>query len=156
MLENDLTPLDLDVGFLPVRGEVRAGAWLEEDGGARYEGQTIRVLANPKYKPDAQFALKVVGDSMDKVVKDGEYVVCVDFAAVGRMPEDGEIVVVQKHRHGLMEVTLKRYIDGSGRIELRPESNNPAYRSIFIDEGNPNEDVQVVALVEGSYRSLKQ
>lgn len=60
-----------DQTLMPVKGEVRAGAWLEIDGeNDRFE--TIPALPDPRYARVPQYALKVVGTSMNKIAPPGQ------------------------------------------------------------------------------------
>lgn len=74
--------------------------------------------------PDDFFFLRVVGDSMNKVVKNGSYVLIrkQDYA------EDGDVVVAIVN--GDEEATLKRFKElGNGFVALKPES----YSDEFVD-----------------------
>lgn len=76
-------PIRVGTGNLSVKGEVRAGAWLE---------------ANPRYSHAKQFALRIVGTSMNKVVEPGQFVVVADFESAGADLKDGDLVVVHRER----------------------------------------------------------
>ena len=101
------------------------------------------------------FIAQVVGESMNKVIPNGAW--CL-FRAAPAGSRNGKIVVVQYHSISDPEMggsyTIKRYHsekisdpDGSWRhskIQLRPESSNPAFKSITLDLAN-DEEFTVVA-----------
>ncbi len=96
------------VDEMPVVGAVQASAWLEIDGDFDAPVEHIPVLRNPRYTRARQFALKVVGTSMNKVVQPGEYVIVASWPDLGTELRDGELVVVRRERAMTYEVTLKR------------------------------------------------
>lgn len=71
------------------------------------------------------YLLRVNGDSMNKVVNDGD-IVLVEADAI---PKTGEIVVVC-HDH---EYTMKRYNVVGDKIILSPDSTNPEHQPIILD-----------------------
>lgn len=101
------------------------------------------------------FIAQVVGESMNKVIPNGAW--CL-FRAVPAGSRNGKIVVVQHYSISDPEMggsyTIKRYHsekisdpDGSwhhSRIQLRPESSNPAFKSITLDLAK-DENFTVVA-----------
>jgi hypothetical protein len=102
------------------------------------------------------FVAQVVGESMNKRVPNGAW--CV-FCANPSGTREGKIVLVQHRSISDPDTggryTLKRYhsekeatADGGWRhrrIELRPESNHPAYKPIFLDVSEGDESFAVVA-----------
>jgi len=122
-------PVRLDKSA-PVKGEVAAGVWLEHEFMDDDKYPPVAASTNPRYSDIEQYALRVKGDSMDKYVKDGDHVICIDFAATGEaVPEDNKVVVVRRERAGTIEHSLKRVRRlGNGDYELWPESNNPLFQ----------------------------
>lgn len=118
----------------PVIGLVSAGAWREA---IQHPDDEIAV---PATSPNT-FALKVHGDSMDKVAAEGDYVI-VDPDKLGLL--DGHLYVV---RNDEGEATFKRYRANPARLE--PCSNNPAHQTIMLGQAN----FSVIGKVDGLYRS---
>ena len=138
----------------PVRGLVAAGLWLEDD---RQIGDDTPVPAspNPTYANRPQIAFKVVGSSMDRLVTEGEYVICVDFAETPMHLRNGDIVVAERRRGGATERTIKRVKTVDGNIELWPDSDDPAHQEpISLGGGGDSGEVLVVGFVIGFYRPL--
>ena len=125
-------------------GEIKAGApsnimdappepdkWVEDQEDSRFPGIE-------------RFALKVIGDSMDLVAPDGSTVICVKTIDIGRQPMSGEIVVVL-HRtpDGVMEATLKEFVEKDGEAYLWPRSSNPDFQQPlkFVDQGEEDQTI---------------
>ncbi len=104
---------------VPVLGAVAAGNWREAIG---FSDETITIpdsLRGPNL-----FALRVDGDSMDRVVPDGGLAV-IDPDDLSLI--DGRIYVVCNSSH---ETTMKRY--RASPASLIPVSNNPSHKPIEI------------------------
>lgn len=110
--------LDVDLKFkVPLVGSVRAGKpIIAEDNIEEYLLYDHRGLnINNTY-----FALRVVGDSMDKLFRQGDIVLIEKTDTVC----SGQIAVVGINGN---EATVKRVTLADGNIALIPESHNAAY-----------------------------
>lgn len=120
--------IDSDSLFLiPILGRVPAGEPLLVD--ENIEGY---LPIDPSMynidKPDGFFFLVVQGESMNKVVRNGAYVLVrkQDFC------DNNDVIVAIVN--GDNEVTLKRFNDlGNGFIELRPESTYSEFSSRIVN-----------------------
>lgn len=139
---------------LPIRGEVRAGAWLEIDDQPEALGR-IPMAPDIRYKLQRQYALRVVGTSMNKVAKPGVFVVVADWSDNGAELQDGDLVVVRRERDHTYEVTLKRAKMGRKAWELWPESDDPKHQEpLKLEHDNPEWTVSVIGKVIGKYEPL--
>lgn len=139
---------------LAVKGEVRAGAWLELDGEPQDHG-TIPATPDSRFLHVPQYALKVVGTSMNKIASQGQYVIVASWAELGQELRDGDLVVVQRNRVTTQEVTMKRARRGASGWELWPESTDPRWQEpVFLDDGGPETEVTVIGKVIGRYEPL--
>lgn len=113
---------------IPIVGEIAAGVWSEvsESQDGRFE--RVPVAPDPRYPEESQYALKIRGNSVNRVAKDGTIVICVDIEAPGVDLRDGDLVWVERHRGGLVEATIKRLRRGKEGPELWPESDDPAFQ----------------------------
>lgn len=111
---------------VPLVGEVRAGAWAEvmEE---RIEGHVP--VSMPEYERAQLFALRVVGRSMDKIYPEGTILICCPAAEAG--VRAGDYVIVQRHKGGLVETTVKEVVPEKDGIALWPRSNDPAHQTPF-------------------------
>lgn len=144
-----------EIGRVSVQGEVRAGAWLEIDE-VRDEKSTkyLNVVLDPRYEEIPQFALKVVGESMNRTVRDGEYVICASWPETGQSLRDGLLVIVQRQRGSTVEVTVKRVRGHQSHWELWPESDDPRYQTPYVYAEDTEDEVKVIALVLAIHRPV--
>lgn len=127
----------------PILGTAQAGNWLEVDPFAEPRGKV-----HVKPGQEALFAVNVAGDSMNRVIQDGDVAVIKPWRSMKRDPRANEIILVQRERDGRYELTIKSYRDG----KLWPESTNPKWRHpVPMKDGDT---VTVVGMVVGLYRSL--
>lgn len=146
--------------FLPVRGRVQAGHWIETDDFAQCFPASFAVAPNPRFADWAQWLEEVVGDSIDKVIPDGGYAHVVDSIDMGYSATDGDFVVVERRRDGghLRERTIKQVQRVRGGIELWPRSLNPKWSEPLSLKGGMQEgeefEIEIVGLVIGSYTPL--
>lgn len=126
-------------------GRVAAGTWREVD--QCFEPVTMPVAPDPRYPAGAQYLLQVEGDSLDRLVLPGDYLLCVDLHALGREPENGEIVIVESRRDGgaLVETTAKRLRRQGRLVYLDYVSDNPLHAgmSLVIDPAAASQEDQV-------------
>lgn len=144
-------------GALPVSGVAQAGIWREDDAQADTEAsETVPVVAHPRFAQARNYALRVVGPSMNKLIADGEYALCVDALDAGYVPRDGDIVVAVRRRaqSGVTETTLKQFVMNGRRAELWPRSTDPKFQKpLTLGEGGA-EEVQIIGLAWGRYAPL--
>lgn len=144
----------LPVGKLRVEGIVEAGNFrditiIEDD---EYERETIPVAMDGRYSMFHQYALRVVGDSMNLLYPAGSYVTCVSWAEAGLEWKDGMIVHVERYRAGLVETTIKALQLVNGRPKfLLPQSTNPKHKPIEIN-GDEDTEIIIKGLVTGMWR----
>ena len=137
-------PLKANLVSAPILGTAQAGNWLEVDP------FTLEAAASVPVNPssDYVFAINVLGDSMNRIIQDGDVVVVRPWAMVKREPKTSDVLLVQRERNGKYELTVKTYRDG----QLWPESTNPKWRHpVPMKNGDT---ITVVGLVNGLYRSL--
>lgn len=153
MTGESVVPAEIDVAGLPIVGSIQAGHWLEttfveSDG----DPELLPVARDPRFPRARQYALRVVGDSMDLDYPDGSYVTCVDFADSGLSIAEGMTVHVERQRAGgqLVEITLKLVGRENGAFILKPRSTNPLHQPIRF--AGSEADVIVKGVVTGGWR----
>lgn len=140
---------------LPVVGEVQAGVWREIDFTDEPKHPPLPLGPDSRYQGHAQFALLVVGESMNKIFNPGTFIVCIPWAELGRQPQEGNIVVVERRRDGMVETTVKRISLQNNKLVLMPESTDPRFQSPIELEGSIERDeIAITALVIGKYERL--
>lgn len=140
--------------YLQVKGEVRAGAWLEIDGDG-HSDEHIPVSADQRYGRAPQFALKVIGTSMNKVAQPGQFVIVASWPELGDELKDGDLVVVRRERAMTHEITLKRARLKNGEWQLWPESTDPRHQEpIELSDGGRDVVVSIIGKVIGKYEPM--
>jgi transcriptional regulator with XRE-family HTH domain len=140
---------------LHVLGEVQAGVWRENDVLDEPKHPPLPLGPDPRYQGKTQFALLVQGESMNKVFNPGTFIVCVSWADIGRQPREGDIVVVDRRRDGMVETTVKRIAVQNRKLVLMPDSTDPRFQSPIELEGSLERDeIVITALVVGRYQQL--
>lgn len=105
----------IPVTSIPLLGDVPAGNWREAVRNSHHF-----IPAPEPGMPKAAYALRVTGDSMDKIVRDGATII-IDPTDLDLFNESLFVV-----RNGDGETTFKQYLDGPAR--LVPCSNNPEHK----------------------------
>lgn len=128
---------------MPVIGEVAAGLWLET--GAMPDKPLETLPFAPMMSTKATYALKVRGNSVDKVAPDGSYLICADIGMTGIEINDGDLVIVERRQiqEQLREVTVKRVRSIKGGIELVPVSTDPRWKPIKYLKSQHSDDLEL-------------
>lgn len=113
----------------PVYGEISAGQpnWAEENIEGRLPIDTdLMGIVNP----EEHFFLRVNGESMNNVVKNGA------FALIHKQDivKDGEIAVVLVNGY---DATLKRFTKKGDVVVLEPDSTDPSFKTQIYDKTTP-------------------
>lgn len=147
-------PTVVDVRLLKVMGTAEAGAFRDislVDEIPEEDLLTIPVVQDARFEHAQQYALKLVGDSMNLVYPDGCFLMCARWGDIGHMlPKPGMRLHVERHSGHLIETTVKEYIQRDGVGLLTPRSTNPAHKEIPILD---NDETQFVirGLVIGQF-----
>lgn len=113
----------------PVYGQISAGEpnWAEEniEGRLPIDPNLMDII-----NPEEYFFLRVNGESMNNVVKNGA------FALIHKqdMVEDGEIAVVLVNGYS---ATLKKFTKKGDVVVLEPDSNDPSFKTQIYDKTTP-------------------
>lgn len=133
-----------DGGGLFVIGEVAAGVWKE--AGAFYTPHRVPVAPDPAYPAEAQRLYRVTGNSVNRLVGNGEFVHCVAVDG-GVRYESGDLVIVRRMEHGMAEYTAKLAIRDNGRWILRPASDDDQWQQDIELRGGDGVEVVVTDIV---------
>lgn len=152
---NGVVPHEIGIAGLPLLGNIQAGHWLETtfaDEGA--EREMLPVARDLRFPHAKQYALRVVGDSMDLDFPDGSVVTCVDFAESGLALTEGMTIHVERQRGGgqLVEITLKFVERRRGEFVLVPRSSNTKYQAFPMSSNGHDTEVFVRGIVTGGWR----
>lgn len=113
----------------PSIGQISAGQpnWAEEniEGRLPIDPELMGIV-----NPEEHFFLRVNGESMNKVIKNGA------FALIHKQDivEDGEIAVVLVNGY---DATLKRFTKQGDVVVLEPDSNDDSFKIQVYDKTTP-------------------
>lgn len=148
-----MAPVEIPVAGLPIVGSIQAGHWLEITFvDSELEPELLPVARDQRFPRARQYALRVIGDSMNLDYPDGSYVTCVDFAESGLAVTEGLTVHVERQRAGgqLVEVTLKVVARNRDGFILVPRSTNPAHQPIPMKGADA--EIVIRGVVTGGWR----
>lgn len=124
---------------LEVRTAVAAGMWREQVEWARDEWYEIEVGPNP-YPGTERFAVRMEGYSMDRVIPPGSDLECIRVAFGHVEPQPGDLVIAERTRHDLTEMTCKRLDRDGEDFILRCESTKPEFADNVVLVSRPDRD----------------
>lgn len=145
---------------LIVRGDVAAGLWLEADlfEGEKEERSNL-AGGDKRYASEAQYLLRIRGESLNRIAQNGDLILCVDYGLAGFEIASGDLVVVERSRDGghTLERTAKRIFRHEEQIELRPESNDPRFQEpvIFDEHSDEASEVRIIAKILSVIRMIE-
>lgn len=144
--------------MLEVVGAVAAGVWREQTEWSQEDRYSIEVGPNP-FPGSERLALKMEGLSMDKVIPPGSDLECLRVAYGYVEPQPGDIVIVQRDKHDLHELTCKRLDHDGQNYILRAESTRAEFQEPIVigrpDENSISDDgITIIAIVLRAHQSL--
>ena len=140
--------------LMPVRGEVAAGVWREIED---LDLDPIPIAAHPDFPAGAQYGALVRGSSINRVAQDSEYLIVVDVLDSGLVPRPGDLVVVQKRRHGRTEATVKRLASNGTGLVLKAESDDPRYQGdLPLGAADDETEIVISGIVIGKYTPISR
>lgn len=136
-------------------GDIQAGVWREATETQDMDYKRVPVAPVDDYPVEAQYALRIVGNSLDRIAKDGAIIHCVDVGMASLTPRDGDLVCVERIRGGLREMTVKRLRRVNGALELWPESHDPSQQeTLAYKPPKGNGEVIIRAIVIGTFQPI--
>lgn len=147
--------INATVEGLRLVGDIQAGVWREVTESQDMEYKRVPVAPVADYPVEAQYALKIIGTSLDRIAKDGAIIHCVDVGMAGLTPREGDLVCVERIRGDLREMTVKRLRMVNGALELWPESLDPSQQEkLAYKPPKGNGEVIIKAIVIGAFQSI--
>lgn len=132
---------DEEKEWLEVRGTVAAGVWRHQTDWPEAERYFVN-FGQSKYKVSERFAVRMEGLSMNRTILPGSDLEClwVKFSPIE--PKPGDLVIVERHAHDLVELTCKRLAMDGDEYVLLCESTEAEFQEP-IRLGKPDADVFV-------------
>jgi transcriptional regulator with XRE-family HTH domain len=149
---------------LMVLHRAKAGTWIEADFAVDdYVMPPRPVNRDPRFPRARQWLELVDGDSINRLIADGEYAIVVSAHDVNYSPRQGDLVIVERRRNGghLRERSVKQVAihPDDGSVQLWPRSTNPKWSEpLVVTDGAQDNletlEVEIVGVVVGVYRDL--
>lgn len=125
---------------IEVSGLVQAGVWRVPAPLPKSERYKVEV-GPPPFPGSERFVVHLVGRSMDLVIPPNSDLECLRVPFGTTEPVDGDIVIVERVNHDLVEMTCKRLALRGNEWVLRAESTLPEFQE-EIRIGRPDRDSQ--------------
>jgi transcriptional regulator with XRE-family HTH domain len=142
---------------LRILSEVCAGRWTEPEMMDSEIGELENVAPPSKYA-DTAYGLRVAGESMNLVYKEGTYLICVPWQYAPPVNNGVHVIIRRAHDGGFVEVTVKEYRYNNGKHELWPRSTDERWQEPIIvpdmvaSQRMDSVEVTFEAVVISSYR----
>lgn len=130
-----------DEQWLEVSGAVAAGVWRAQTEWPDAERYSVN-FGNSKYPVSERFAVRMDGLSMNRTILPGSDLECLHVKFSPIPPKPGDLVIVERHAHDLVELTCKRLAMDGDEYVLLCESTEPEFQDP-IRLGKPDPDVFV-------------
>lgn len=135
--------------IIAVMGEVGAGIWREVQFGDLNQLFAIFLTPSREELRAHTIGLMVRGESLNRIARERDVLICESIAGTGTEPRDGDLVIVERQREqeGLIEVTAKRLKIVRNKKELWPESDDPRYQTAIKLSDKSPETVRIIGIV---------
>lgn len=154
-LPEGAVPLNGKGHQVPILGQVQAGAWRPVGEIVEpHEVSKFVTFYNSDYPINKQYGLKVVGDSMNLVVLEGSYVICINIDEGIPSPAHGDFVVAEHVEDGQMETTVKKLALTLDGVTLLPCSSNQDYKALVLNSLPVGCEVKIKARVIGAVQEF--
>lgn len=143
---------------VPIVGEVAAGLWMEAALFETENSLESTISYDVRFPAQAQFVVRVRGESLNRIAGNGDLLLCVDYLAAGIELKENDLVLVERSRDEGMTIerTAKRLINVNGQSELMPESDDPRFQdTIVYREGDADHtEVKIKAKIVMVFKPL--
>jgi SOS-response transcriptional repressor LexA len=150
-----------NVKAIPLVGTVSGGVWREVDSLDQDEKPASLFQADPRWPADRQFALRVEGESINRIARDGDLIAVVAVEALEKPPANGALVIVEESRDdgALIRTTAKRLHVRGKLTELHADSDDPRWRDVRLIIEPDTDDARlittrIVGLVTAVHKAL--
>lgn len=143
---------------LDLKGQVAAGLWMEA---GLFETDAVRkatISGDLRFPSECQYLLEINGESLNRIARNGDLILCLDYLDAGIEIKSGDLVVVERSRDGghTIERTAKRIIRRDNVIELQPESDDPRFQEpvVFNEHDEEATEVRIIAKILSVIRQI--
>jgi len=119
----------------------------KEESDQSQSHEMVECPSHLSYLKDNLFAIRVIGESMNKIIPNGSTIIC---AKVEEKPKSGEIVV---YRNG-SDYNLKRFTETENLILFEPVSFDGSFETIIYKKTDDIE-IEILGVVKHSCMSFE-
>lgn len=118
---------------IPVIGFVKAGIWQDVREGGPAD---MHVPSIGGYPVKHQKAYIVDGESLNKIARPGDVLICLDLIDTGISIQDGDLVITEMRKHDgeFVDRSAKRVRKTKSGYELWPESDHPDHQTPIVTD----------------------
>lgn len=130
-------PAPTPKGVIMVRvvGTVAAGHWRPADSIGQESTELVPMSGMPEFIDKPLYALRVDGTSVNKIIPDGSYAICVSYWDVREKIIEGDLVVIERCMEESVETSIRRVRRGKDGWLLTSESHDHRHqKSVAISE----------------------
>jgi transcriptional regulator with XRE-family HTH domain len=101
-----------------------------------------------RYRRNAQFVLLIEGESVNRVARDGDWLLCIDIEALPGPPAHGDLVLIECAGARAPEISIRRLHRIAGRLEFSFDSDDAVWRETMTlpdDAGSSAYGVRMLA-----------
>lgn len=143
---------------LEIKGQVAAGLWMEAGLFETDDTRKTTIAGDLRFPGKCQYLLQINGESLNRIARNGDLILCLDYLDAGIEIKSGDLVVVERSRDGghTIERTAKRIVRRNGTIELQPESDDPRFQDpvLFNEHDEEATEVRIIAKILSVIRQL--
>lgn len=154
-IEEPIPKLDFEsVAVIEIEREIGVGVWFERDTETASALGSIITPRDFEFPRAVHHAYLFKGDSMDREgIFDGNVILCIE---TDDELQNGRLVVIERDRGGVIEVSARKVFMFKDRVEYRTSSNNETYAPIVVpNKGKSGETVTILSVVRRTTRDFK-
>lgn len=131
-----------------VIGEAAYGVWRQNALDAELKRNISSLDVPPSVEGKMRYAIKIADDSVNKSIPYGHFAIFTH--SDGKGLKDNSLVVVERTRGDLVEMTVRRFVAGGQSGRLVCHSTSKLYQDALPLAGG-KDDVRIVGVVVGTY-----
>jgi hypothetical protein len=147
-----------DLITVPIERELSIGAWFEIGTVNNLHLGSVIIPKDQEFPDSEHRAFILKDDSMiDVGILNGDVIVCI--SAESQKPLDGALVIIERRRAGLIEMSARRVLTFKDHIEYAAcRENGDVYKPVIIPsrkKGTEIETVRIVAIIRRRTGNVK-
>jgi phage repressor protein C with HTH and peptisase S24 domain len=139
-------------------GEAAVGVWRDKNVDSLKREKKLFTLPGQSGQHTMRYAVLVADESVDRVIRRGEYAIIADLVSLSDAMPAGALVYVERERNGLIERTIRRIVGKEKeRVRLAFDSSNSSLKGeITAPSNDRTETVTIVGRVVAVYREFAE